>query len=246
MNIDSQNEEVWRKFRTGEVDINNQQIFMSILLKGLLYDLNRNLKIRGVNIPHYILNTGDDILYLEAKGYDRSKEPIDNTNEDYVYNVIPRCLVQPSNMNIEIDQLTSPYSNGVFVVEYDNSLYSFNAEFRRLPIMIDVSLKYMLDTFSDALQTIQQIMSKMAFINNFSINYLGNVIYCSYKIPDSMEAETNVEFDGLSTDSKTRNVNIEIEVESNIPIINSKTLVLSDKTIKIMDYNLGGEKHEIK
>lgn len=228
------NNPLWNKLRTGEIDANDQQNFVSILLKGLIFNLNRDIMVRGIKIPHYIVNTGDDIMYLEVKGQDHSIEPQEVSNENFVYNIIPRCTIQPAGINILTDQLTSPYTRGTFTFEYDDTLYNFNAEFRRLPIKVDVSLNYLFDNFTDALQATQQILTKHAFINNFTIEYLGQVILATYKIPDDYSTECQVEFDGLSQDEKTRKLNFELEVETNLPIIYPDTIIPNDAYIKNM------------
>ena len=69
MIMDNDTKALWEDIRKGVIDINNQQLFFSIVAKGFIYKLNQNLKLRGKNIPHYILNTGDDIMYLEVKGH---------------------------------------------------------------------------------------------------------------------------------------------------------------------------------
>ena len=80
---------LWSKLRTGEIDANNQSLFLSILIKGLIYNLNDKISVRGKYVPHYILNTGDDIMYLEVKGQDHSIEPLEVSNEDYIYTMVP-------------------------------------------------------------------------------------------------------------------------------------------------------------
>ena len=47
------------KIRNGELDVNVQDLFMSTLVKGLLLKLNNEIKIRGKEVPHMILHTGD-------------------------------------------------------------------------------------------------------------------------------------------------------------------------------------------
>lgn len=241
---------VWNKLRTGEIDANDQQLFVSILLKGLIYNLNRDIKVRDQLVPHFVLNTGDDILYLEVKGQDHSIEPTEVSNENFVYNTIPRCLVQPGGINILTDQLTSPYTRGNFVFEYEDVLYNFTSEFRRLPIKLSVTLKYVLDNFTDALQVTQQILTKHAFINTFNIVYLGQTIQASYKIPDDYSTEYQAEFDGLTQDEKTRKLNVELEIETNLPILYPRTLIPSDGYIKemLVEHIIGTEqkihKHE--
>lgn len=116
--------QIWNDVRKGVIDINNQDLFLGLLSKSFLYNINQKLSLRGIPVPHYILNTGDDIMYLEAKGQDHSIErpalpgqtPV-VSNENYVYSQIPRCMVQPAGLNIPGDQLTSPYSYGRFEFE---------------------------------------------------------------------------------------------------------------------------------
>ena len=94
------------QIRKGEIDINNQSLFLPIIIKGALVKLNEQICIRGEKIPHYIIHTGDDTMYLNVKGQDASIEPLEISNEDYVYSSVPRCLVSVSGLNIETDQLT--------------------------------------------------------------------------------------------------------------------------------------------
>lgn len=227
---------LWNKLRTGEVDANGQEIFLSALLKALIYNLNEQVRVRNESIPFYILNTGDDIMYLSVKGQDHSIEPLSVSNENYVYSTIPRCMVEVSGLNILLDQLTSPYTRGEFTFEYDDTLYNFSAEYRRVSVKIGVSLKFLFDNFTDSLEAVQQIITHQAFINKFSFNYLGHVISASYTIPDGYNTEYSIEFDGLSQDDKNRKLNIELDVESNLPIIYSNTIIPSDAYIKGMRY----------
>ena len=99
------------QMRSGEIDCNNTELFFSDLIKGLMSKLDDDISIRSEKIPHIILNTGDDLVYLSIKGHDQSKEPYEVTNEDYVYGVIPRCIVSPKGISFESDQTSNPYSN---------------------------------------------------------------------------------------------------------------------------------------
>ena len=220
------------KIRKGEIDVNNQQLFMSTLIKVLIWNLNQVISIRGITVPHYIINTGDDIMYLEVKGQDHSIEPLEVSNEDFVYSTIPRCLVTPRGITIPTDDLTSPYSNGMFQYDNGDNIYSYTAEWRRIPLEISVGLKYYFDSYTDVLEGVQQILTHCAFVNTFDIQYLGQTIKSSYKITDSLEGEYQVEFDGITTDSKYRVIDTEITVESNLPVIYPKTAILGHMFVK--------------
>lgn len=230
--MDENTQELWKKVKSGAIDINRQQLFFSIVAKGFIYKLNQNLQLRNIIIPHYILNTGDDIMYLEVKGQNNAVEPLEVSNEDYVYSQIPRCMVQPAGINIQTDQLTSPYAHGNFQLEHMDMVYNFRAEFRRMPITYTFSLKYYLDNFIDSLDVIQQIITNLAFINRFDVIYLGQKIECSYKVPDDYQGEFMFEFDGITTDSKYRTISMELQVDTNMPVIYGPTLIPADAYIK--------------
>ena len=134
--------ELQNKIVKGEIDINNRELFIGVLFKALLNNLNSQMKLRDKSINHFIINTGDDIMWLENKGQDNSKEPYQVSNEDYVYNTIPRCIVNMGSIEVLEEQVTNPYTRGNFEIDYDDILRGFSAEFRRVPIKMAVDLKY--------------------------------------------------------------------------------------------------------
>ena len=223
--------EIRKKIIRGEIDINALENFFAKLLKGLMSDLVDSIRVRGKAVPHLILNTGDDIMYLERKGQDMSIEPAEVSNEDYIYNYVPRGVVTPSGMDILTDQLTSPYTRGQFQFEYEDILYTFTSEFRRMPLKMNVGIKYYLDSFTDSLELMQYIITHLDFIKNYQIIYMGQTIPCSYRFPESLEGQYNAEFDGLTQDSKFRTVEVQLEIETNIPIFYPRTAIESDLTI---------------
>ena len=223
--------EIIEQIREGKIDINNQELFFSTLIKGLMLRLDDDISIRGISVPHLIVHTGSDALYLERKGYDQSIEPLQISNEDYIYNVVPRCIVSPGGIELVADQLTNPYSLGQFQYEGDEEILNITAEFRRMPIKLSVELKYLTDSYRDMLELTQQILTKLSFIRTFHITYMGQSIQCSYRIPDSFSGEYVTELDGTTTDSKNKTMTISIEVESNLPIISHKSIMKSDQRI---------------
>lgn len=56
--------EIVAKLRKEELDCNDSQLFFSTLIKGLMKDLNKLIKIRNIPVPHMIINTGDDTMWL--------------------------------------------------------------------------------------------------------------------------------------------------------------------------------------
>lgn len=234
------------QIRNGEVDINIHQLFFSKLLKALILNLNEQMTIRGESIPHMILNTGDDTMWLLEKDYDRSKEPMENTNEQYVYNIIPRCILNIGSLDTVPAQLTNPYTRGQFQYEQDGVIQTFSAETRRMPVKINIDLKYYLSSFTDTLEAIQHIITKLAYIRTFKFVYMGQTILASYKIPDTFDHEHMMDIDGTTADNKNRTISLSLEVESTIPVYIERTAVEADKVIINPQQNLKmNEGHEV-
>lgn len=231
------NKELILKIREGEIDCNNQELFFSILIKGLLNRLDDDITIRNISIPHIILHTGDDLIYLNVKGQNMAIEPYEVSNEDYVYNIVPRCIVTPTNIDLVPDQVTNPYSRGNFQFQTEDSLYTFSGEFRRMPIKLSVELKYYVNTYKELLELVQQIISKLTFIRTYNITYMGQLIKCSYKIPESFAGEHLTELDGTTQDNRCKTLSLSIEVESNFPIFSNKTITDTDKVINLFKSN---------
>ena len=226
--VDEKTKNIVHDIRNGYLDINVQDLFMSILIKGLLYNLNKDIKIRNVAVPHYIMHTGDERMFLEARGYDASVEPLNISNENTIYDVIPKCIVNPSGINLDGGQLTSPYSIGSLQYEDESGIYLLKGEFRRMPIKLSVDLKYYVDSYTDMLELIQYVISNLAFIRTYDIVYMGQKIKCSYKIPDSFSDEHTMDIDGSFSDAREKTLSLSIEIESNIPIFNNKTITYSN------------------
>lgn len=226
MEISNDLNELIDKIHNGELNINGQEPFIGILLKGLLYKLNSEIKIRNKSVPHLILHTGDDRMWLETKGYNAAIEPLTISNENSVYSIIPKCIVTPGNIDLDVVQLSSPYSQGILQYESENGdIYTFAGEFRRMPIKIGIDLQYYTNSYSDMLELIQYIVSCLAFVRTFDIIYMGQKIKCSYKIPESFGSEHTMEIDGSLSDVREHKLTLSLEVESNMPIYNNKTII---------------------
>ena len=230
--------EIVEKIRKGEIDINNQELFFSTLIKGLILKLKEDISIRGIPVPHIIVHTGSDALYLEKKGQDQSIEPLEISNENYIYNITPRCVVNPGGIDLIVDQLTNPYILGQLQYDSGDNLYNLVGEFRRLPLKLNVELKYFTDSYRDLLELVQQTLTNLAFIRTYHITYIGQQITCSYKIPEAFSGEHITELDGKTQDDKSHTLPLTIEVETNLPVFEKRTIMNADSYIGEYDWRL--------
>lgn len=220
------------KIISGEIDVNNKDLFMSILFKALCHQLNHQLYLRNKKIPHFMINTGDDIMYLEVKGQEQSKDPKETINEDFVYNSVPRCVLNMADLEVLEDQITNPYTRGRFELEHEDQIVGFTGEFRRIPLKLTVMLKYYLDNFTDVLTVTQHIITKLLFIRTFKFDYLGETIEASYKVPTSYSHDKNITFDGGTTEQKLRTIELSLDVETNMPVFDVRTTIQADNYIR--------------
>lgn len=217
--------------RGGALDVNGQELFFPLVLKGLLVNLRKCIKIRGEGVPHIITHMGDDRMWLDARGYDNSIEPLQISNENSIYNIVPRCNVNPGGITLDAGQLTNPYSVGQCQVNTDKGVYTLKGEFRRIPVKMSVELKYQTDSYTDLMEAIQYIVSHLAFVRTYDIMYMGQKIKCSYKIPDSFDGEHQMDLDGSISDGREHTMSMSVELETNMPVFSNKTMVLADKII---------------
>ena len=93
-------------------------------------------------------------------------------------------------------------------------------------------LTYLMDSYTDTMELTQQIITKLSFVRMFYITYMGQLIGCSYTLPESYDEESVIDFDEASTDDRRHKINISIEVETNIPIYDPLTVMAADNYIK--------------
>ena len=220
---------------------NRDERFFSIVIKGLLSWLNRNIILYNKSINHFIFNTGSSYLYMESNGYEYNIS--ETTGEDTMYMKLPRCLVELSDINIPMEELSAPFSRGNYERKSGNQLQGFNAEMRRLPIEITINMKYYLSNFNETIILLQEIIDKLVFQRYYNITYLGKVIQCSIEFPANMNPEIN-KIDMSSPDPDQRNITFDIKICTNYPIIDTRTEIPTDKVISSfgheVDLNLNG------
>lgn len=218
---------------------NKDERFFSIVIKGALSWLTRNIILYNKQVKHFIYNTGSSIMYVETNGYEMSWN--ETTGEDQIYMSRPRCIVNIGDINIEKSELTQPHIRGVYEreVKYETgtNIQGFNAEIRRIPITIQLNLNYVLSSFNESIVLTEELISKFLFQQYFNVVYLGQNIMCSLEIPESFHIETN-KIDMTSTETNQKNISCSINLCCNYPRINEKTEIPNEKVIMDFKYNL--------
>lgn len=195
--------------------------YFALLLKGALSWLTRNIVLYDKGIRHFIFNTGSAYMYLESNGYEFSWN--ETSGEDQVYMHMPRCIVEIGNITVPTEELTAPFVRGVYERRLeDGSVQGFNAEIRRLPIELNLTLKYVLSNFNESIVLLQELIDKIIFQRFFRIVYLGQVIDCSIEFPNDFTTQIN-KIDMTSAETNQKNIELSVKICSNYPIVNEKT-----------------------
>lgn len=218
---------------------NKDERFFSIVTKGALSWLTRNIILYNKPIKHFIYNTGASIMYVETNGYEMSWN--ETTGEDQIYMSRPRCIVSVGDINIDKGELSQPHIRGIYEreVKYDKDIriQGFNAEIRRIPITIQLNLNYVLSSFNESIVLTEELISKFLFQQYFNVVYLGQNIMCSIELPESFHIETN-KIDMTSTETNQKTISCSINLCCNYPRINEKTEMSNDNVIMDFKYNL--------
>lgn len=214
---------------------NRDERFFGLLIKGTLAWLNKNIVLYNKPIRHFIFNTGSSIMYVETNGYEFSWN--ETTGEDAMYMSRPRCVVELGDISIDTSELTQPNIRGVYERSNNSNIEGFNAEFRRMPIQISMSLNYVLSNFNESIVLLEELISKLSFQRYFKIVYLGQLIECSVEFPTSNTININ-KIDMASTDTNQKNITIQINVCSSYPAFNELSEIQNNSIIGKMSSNL--------
>lgn len=213
---------------------NRDERFFALVTKGALSWLNSNLKMYGKPIKHFILNTGSSYLYLEHDGYEYTW--CETSGENMMYMETPRCLVKLGTFSIPTEELTMPYTNGVYervsnLSKYKGQIKAYNAQMRRLPIEMEMQLNYVFSNFNESIIFVQELFEKIVFQRYFTIVYLGQTIQCSIEIDGNTQIQVN-ELDLASNEPNRRTMEFNIKVCTNLPIIYKVSEFAADVLIR--------------
>jgi len=202
--------------------------FLSIVVKGALSFLSRNVVMYGKPIKHFIFNTGSSYLYVESNGYSYSTTEV--TGEDSLYMSMPRCIVEVDSVSVPLEELTQPYVRGTYERRIGTDLTGMNAEVRRLPLEISLKCKYVLSNYNESMILIEEVLSKLVFNKYYNITYLGNVIECSIDWPTEQSIEIN-KIDMTSSDTNQKTVEFSLKITTTYPQIDELTEMRNDQVI---------------
>ena len=209
---------------------NKDERYFSLLIKGAIAWLNKNVILYNKPINHFILSTGSSYMYMESNGYEFSF--VETSGEDWLYMQMPRCVIEMADISFDTDSLSNRFARGEYERFDDetNTIRGYNAEIARIPITLHLSLKYVLSNFNEALILIQEIINNLSYQKFFKIIYLGESLDCGIEFPSNINPEIN-KIDLSTTETNQKVIQFDLNITSNYPIINERTEILNDKII---------------
>lgn len=199
---------------------NRDERFFAVLLKGALSWLNSHIVMYNKPIKHYVFVTGSSYMYIESNGYEFKWN--ETSGEDWLYHELPRCIIELGVIRVPTEELTNPHVIGVYERRNGNNIQGFNAEIRRIPIEMDLTLKYYFGTFNESLIFVQEAIDKLLFQRYFKISYLGQIIQCSIELPQDFQIDLN-QIDMTSSDPNQKSIQVQVKINSNYPTIDETT-----------------------
>ncbi|MBO5004374.1 MAG: hypothetical protein J6D03_11435 [Clostridia bacterium] len=199
---------------------NRDDRFFSILAKGVLGWLTRNIVLYGKPIKHFIFNTGSSVMYIESNGYEFKWN--ETTGEDWIYHEMPRCVCEFGNVSVPQEELSNPFVRGTYERRSGDDIVGYNAEIRRLPIELNMHLKYVLSNTNESLILMEELINKLVFQRYFNITYLGQIIECSLEHDGNQQVEFN-KIDMSSQETNQKIIDFDIRICSNYPIVNERS-----------------------
>ena len=237
MNIYNKEKDKWVRpweLETFDDLYESDERFFSIVIKGMLAWLNKNVVMYNKPIRHFIFNTGSAYMYVESNGYEFSWN--ETTGEDWMYMQMPRCLVELDDINVDTSDLSNPFCRGIYERRSGNIIKGYNAEIMRMPIEMTINLKYVCSNFNESIVILQEILDKLAFQQYFKVTYLGQVVECSIEFPTSMSPELN-KIDMTSADPNQKSLAFSLKLQTNYPVINDRSEAPNDAVMSSIKMN---------
>ena len=167
-------------------------------------------------------------MFVESNGYEFSWN--ETSGEDSMYMELPRCVVELGNISIPQEELSQSFARGNYERKDEDTIKGYNAEIKRLPIEMNLSLHYTFSNFNESIVVLQELFDELVFQRYFSIAYLGQIVRCSIEFPNSTQLEIG-KIDFSAAEIVQRNINLDVVICTNYPLINQKTEISSNQVI---------------
>jgi hypothetical protein len=212
---------------------NRDDRFFSVIIKGMINWLNTHILLYDKPINHFLYNTGSSYMYMESNGYEFSW--VETSGEDQMYMQMPRCIVEMTGIDIPMEELTSPYAHGTYERRNGDNIQGFNADIRRIPVEIDINLKYVLANFNESIILAEELINNVMFQRYYTVAFLGQNLKCSIEFPPNFNIELN-HIDMTDSTTNQKNVQLQLKIFTNYPAIDESTEVSNNSIVSTFSF----------
>lgn len=181
-------------------------------ITGFITDLESKLQQFLVQMPVFMIETGDTSYYLNKKW-----EKIDNKE---IYEKIPRFTIKVTDIAPDNSELTNQYAR--FIFKKDDNEYVTDG--RRLPYKIQIDTNFVSSNFIKMLENFEIMSTIIARQNCFTYEFMGNTFESAYVFSSQSQ-----ELPSMDTGSNSRNCIVktpfELELHLLVPRIETIKLV---------------------
>src|ERR1035437_471948 len=177
-------------------------------IESFMTDIEKKLHEIDIDLPVFILQTGDASYYVDKK--------FQQILNKEIYEKVPRFNVAFEDIQILTDQLTNPYNTLEY--KYKGKVYSCTA--RRLAIQIPLNMNFISSNFLQALEHFEILSCLVVRPNIITYDFLGNTFEGAYiHVANSTDSPT------LDASNATRNYSMKfqwtLDLQLIIPRINT-------------------------
>lgn len=193
------------------------------------------------DFPVYIFNTGDEVYMFDWKDTGGSGKTFKASD---IYQSKPRLEIKIDDLQINSDQLTMPFIEGVFTIPIDKRDTTFYGQVKRIPITYTVTATLVCDSLLHSFKYTELLLTMMYRSNTFEFWHAKRRHQGVYFIQDSLPTEKTVEM-SFSPDSRDWKLGLTINVNMQFPAFdffnpsNRSIRPITAGTIKDVEFNLG-------
>lgn len=190
-------------------------------LKNKIFYYNRidEETLQRIHVPFYYSITGDERFLMDNFMYDA----VEDGKAIGDYEVVPRGILQLSNVSLDSSSQTNKFTRGEFVREVNGVLRTFVLDTNFLPLNLTFGVTVVCSNNIEMLKVTESIISKLYKTTTYSVDLGMFRIQAGMGIPDDYSQDKLFEF-GLN-DKKEFNVTFDINVQSFVPVFEDGVLL---------------------
>lgn len=205
-----------------------------------MHSLQTKFRKYREDFPVYIFNTGDEVYMLDWKA-------TDGLGKTYkvgdIYQSKPRLEIKIDDLQINSDQLTNPFVEGVFTIPVEKRDTTFYGQVKRIPVTYTVTATLVCDSLLHSFKYTELLLTMMYRSNSFEFWHAKRRHQGVYFIQDSLPTEKTVEM-GFSADSRDWRLGLTINVNMQFPAFdffnasNQSIRPITTGVLKDVEFNL--------